>query len=183
MMGRAALLLATVAVLALPSTSGAADDASPHHSMEACAVCHNEDMSLSRSKLETCTLCHATTVHGGSYAHLQAAPARVAQALATKPDDKVKLPLADDGHIWCGTCHLFHDPSFSDPSWLTQGWAPPNTGLPEAVRNGELQRSQRIAEGFGKAEAEVTFADKGTRALRLPVVDGSLCLRCHGNLP
>jgi ribosomal protein L37AE/L43A len=182
-MRRAAPLLTSLTLLLAPFPARAADDASPHHNLQACSVCHNEDMSLSRSKLETCTLCHAETVHGGAYQHLEAPPARVARALATRPDDKVKLPLTDDGHMWCGTCHLFHDPSISDPPWLTQGWVPPDTGLPEAVRSGVLTRAENVAKNFAAAKPDLTFADKGTRALRLPVSDGSLCLRCHGNLP
>ena len=182
-MSPAWFVLLSVVLWVFTAVSHAQEDASPHHNMEACSVCHNDDMSLSRTKGETCTLCHATTVHGGSNEHLQAAPASVAQALAVKPDDKVKLPLTDDGHIWCGTCHVFHDPSISDPPWLSQGWVPPRTGLSEAVRTGVQTRSQQLAERSGEQKPEVTFADKGTRALRLPVNDGTLCKRCHGNRP
>ena len=58
----------------------AVDSATPHDMLLAngeadtdkCGLCHEQDMSLSRSKLETCTLCHATTVHSGANEHVGA---------------------------------------------------------------------------------------------------------------
>jgi hypothetical protein len=182
-MMRAAVLLAAVIACAIPFVASAQESASPHHGTDTCPMCHNDDMSLSRSKLETCTLCHAATVHGGSNEHVQATAASVAQALSTKGDTKVKLPLTDDGRLWCGTCHLFHDPSISDPPWLSQGWIPPDTGLAAAIRSGVLTRADKLVTNAGEPTPGVTFAIKGTRALRLPVADGTLCTQCHGSLP
>ncbi len=181
-MSRAAVWLLTIVIVAQPVASRAEDGASPHRGTEMCPVCHNEDMSLSRSKLETCTLCHATTVHSGAAEHLRVEPARVARAVADKEASAVKLPLRDDGGIWCGTCHLFHDPSMGE-AWLPEGWIPPNVGFAEAVRNGVLARAEQKATTFGEDKVPIKFATKGTRALRLPVADGSLCHHCHGSLP
>lgn len=173
----AGLFLALLAIVA--SVVRAQDDGSPHHNLTMCAVCHNEDMSLQRSKLETCTLCHAPTVHGGSNEHLQADAAKVGRWAQPK-DSKVRLPLTDDSHIWCGTCHVFHDPSIDQ--WLAEGWVPPETGLPRAVRDRIVERAARIAKTYGEEKSGLSFAAKGTRALRLPVADGSLCQQCHGSL-
>jgi hypothetical protein len=180
-MKRIGVLLAAL-ILAGPTRILAQDSDSPHRSTEMCSVCHNEDMSLQRSKLETCTLCHAQTVHSGAAEHLAVDPARIATALSGKTSNKVTLPLTEDGHMWCGTCHLFHDPSLGE-DWLPAGWIPPDTGLPEAVRAGVTARWTDITKSHAQAKVEAHFAAKGTRALRLPVNDGSLCMRCHGSLP
>ena len=63
----------------------------------ACAVCHNEDFSLQRSKLETCTLCHAQTSHAGSDEHLRASPAAVKIVAAVANPPSPLLPT------WPGT--------------------------------------------------------------------------------
>jgi hypothetical protein len=167
---------------AFPAAAGA-DDESPHHSTTACPVCHTEDMGLQRSELETCTLCHAETVHSGAVEHQRLDGAHVTQALAARKDDGgVTLPLADNGRIWCGTCHLFHDPSLGE-AWLPMGWIPPDTGLAEAVREGVVQRWDAMVSAHGQATVDASFATKGTRALRLPVQDGTLCTHCHGSAP
>jgi len=174
------------ALLALATAAAAQDGGgSPHKGTEMCAVCHNSDMTLQRSKLETCTLCHAQTVHAGAAEHLRIEPARVARALADqsgKPQGAVTLPLTDDRRIWCGTCHLFHDPSLGE-AWLPNGWIPPASGLAASVRTGVTAKWDAIAAAHGESKVEAEFASKGTRALRLPVEDGSLCARCHGSLP
>jgi len=184
-MSRAALVLvAFLLTVAARCTCAQTDSASPHNQTdsEICAVCHEPDMSLSRSRVETCTLCHAATAHGGSSEHLHADAARVAQAVPAG-SDPAKLPLTDDGRIWCGTCHLYHDPSLLGPPWLTQGWVPPDTGMPAAVRRGLETRANDIVRQAGEPTPGATFATKGTRALRMPVADGSLCRHCHVNLP
>jgi len=182
MIRAAALLAAALLAVGVPAVH-ADDSGSPHHSTEMCAVCHNEDMSLQRSKLETCTLCHAETVHSGSAEHLRVEAVRVKQALAGKSDtDKVTLPLTDDGRMWCGTCHLWHDPSLGD-AWLPAGWVPPDSGLPGAVRDGVTARWDALAAAHDQSKVDASFATTGTRALRLPVEDGTLCRHCHGAKP
>jgi hypothetical protein len=176
---RAAVTLLGV-LLALPGGAAAADETgSPHRSTEMCPVCHNEDMTLQRSKLETCTLCHAPTVHSGAAEHLRVEAGRVSRALAEK---KNALPLTDDGRIWCGTCHLFHDPSLGE-AWLPMGWVPPDSGLPDKVRQGVTARWDAIASAHGQSKVDASFARTGTRALRLPVENGELCAQCHGSAP
>ncbi|MEO8604748.1 MAG: hypothetical protein ABI629_19420 [bacterium] len=163
----------------------------PHHmtksdgslDMEVCAACHTEDMSLQRSKLETCTLCHAQTVHAGSDEHLREQPAEVKQALAARPKDSPALPLSEDGHIWCGTCHLFHDPAVMQEDWLKQGWLPPDSGLSGNVRQAVIDRWVALAAKSDDKNALGQFAAKGTRQLRLPASDGQLCRQCHTKLP
>jgi len=158
------------------------DSGSPHQSLEMCSVCHNEDMSLQRSKLETCTLCHGDAPHSGAAEHTRLEAARVDRLLAGHKDDKNSLPLTDDRRIWCGTCHLFHPASLGE-DWLANGWVPPQMGLPEAVRQGVTTRWDAIAAAHDAKQVGASFADTGTRQLRLPVSDGSLCRRCHGSLP
>jgi hypothetical protein len=146
--------------------------------MDTCGACHNEDMSLSRSKLETCTLCHSTTFHSGAAEHLAAAPASVARLLP-QAQPTPALPLREDGGIFCGTCHLFHDPAVGNERFLPLGWVPPNTGLPEAVRHALTEQWNRVAHKYNESEVGAKFVAQGTKALRLPVNDGTLCRRCH----
>ncbi len=171
--------LALLLMVAVPPTWGDEASGSPHHGTDACPICHNDDMSLQRSKLETCTFCHGGTPHSGAAEHLRLDASRVERALSGRKDKSVELPLTDDRRIWCGTCHLFHDPSLGEP-WLTNGWVPPDSGLPNAVRNGVTARWDAIAAAHGQKEVGAAFANKGTRQLRLPVEDGTLCLQCHG---
>jgi hypothetical protein len=184
---RAVAAIALGAWLALASVAGADDSGSPHHmtkpdgelDMEACKACHTEDMSLERSKLETCTLCHGQVVHGGSDEHVRASPAAVKQAMEARPADAVALPLTDDGHIYCGTCHIFHDPKVMEESWLPQGWLPPDTGMSAAVRQSAIDRWAALAAKAGESGPIGAFAENGTRQLRLPIDHGQLCRQCH----
>jgi hypothetical protein len=180
------LVLAMAAAASVPAR--AVDTVSPPHRMtkedgsldtEVCTACHTEAMDLERSKLETCTLCHAETVHSGADEHLRAEPQAVASAVAGRPKDAVPLPLTDDGRIWCGTCHLYHDPKVLSEEWLAHGWIPPDQGLPAAVREGVLGRWAHLAEVYDEHETPAKFATAGTRLLRLTVQDGSLCRQCH----
>ena len=177
---RRLVLLSMAALIATAFPARADDSGSPHRSTEMCAACHNEDMSLQRSKLETCTLCHGEAPHSGAAEHTRLEGARVKQALAdTKHDGGTQLPLTDEGRIWCGTCHLYHDPSLGD-AWLPTGWIPPDSGLPGAVREGVTTRWKGLAAAHGDSTVDASFASKGTRQLRLPVEDGTLCKQCHG---
>jgi hypothetical protein len=181
----AALLLNAGGLLLVPDGAAAQ---SPHVmvddkgeiDMEACGFCHDEDMGLQRSKLETCTLCHSETIHAGSLEHLRALPASVAQRAPAPASQQPHLPLTDEGGIYCGTCHLFHDPALGEPL-LPKGWLPPATGFPGAVRESLLARWEALAQRHGESEAGAAFATKPTRYLRLPVADGSLCLHCHSD--
>jgi hypothetical protein len=179
---RACLLGFLLAALWLPHAAAAEDTGSPHTIIDPaiCSICHTEDMALQRPKSEICLTCHNETQHAGSAQHLHIEPARVARALAANPSEE-KLPLTDDGHIWCGTCHLWHDPQLGE-AWLPTGWVPPDSGLPGAVRAGVTARWANIARAHDQKTVDAQFATKGTRQLRLPVQDGSLCKRCHAEL-
>jgi hypothetical protein len=183
------IAIAVAAWLALVSAPARAEDVGPPHhmtksdgslDMEACGACHNEDLSLQRSKLETCTLCHAETVHAGSAEHLRAAPAAVKSSLAGRPKEAPALPLADDGRMHCGTCHLFHDPKVMGEDWLAHGWVPPDSGMSAAIRQGIIDRWAALAAKSKDQAAVGSFATKGSRLLRLPVDRGQLCQQCHG---
>jgi len=185
---RTATALLVVWLLVLPPAACAEGDSSPHHMTKAngeldttmCAVCHNADFSLQRSKLETCTLCHARTLHAGADEHLRADPAAVKGALASAPKGSPDVPLTEDGGVYCGTCHLFHDPKVASEDWLTHGWLPPASGLPAAVRQGVFSRWATLAASAEDKSPVGKFATKGTLQMRLPVDDGQLCRRCHG---
>lgn len=189
-MTRLIAIALTVWLALVPASAPAQDAGSPHHmtksdgslDMDTCGLCHNEDMSLQRSKLETCTLCHAQTAHAGSNEHLRAAPAAVKASLAGLPKGAPALPLTDDGHMYCGTCHLFHDPKVMSEDWLVHGWLPPDSGMPAAVRQGVLDRWAALAAKSSDQAVLGSFATKGTRQLRLPVDGGQLCQQCHGAL-
>jgi hypothetical protein len=183
-MKRAALIGIVVLGLFHPAWGDEDESLSPHQMLkpdgepdtDKCLVCHTDDMSLSQPKAEICTTCHAPNTHAGIAQHLAAPPAEVARR--TK-DKTPSLPLTDDGTIYCGTCHVFHDPKISEESILARRWFPPNTGLPQAVRQSLEKRWTQAAEADGNSAPPATFTDRGTTRLRLSIEDGGLCRHCH----
>jgi len=147
-----------------------------------CGACHRKDMRLAANRLETCLACHARSEHSGTLEHLRVDAGRVAEAMRQRPADGVAMPLAEDGRIWCGTCHLFHDPKVRGEAWLERGWLPPDGGLPGAVRQSVIERWSAIAASGGAKEPIGEFAAHGTRMLRLPVAGGTLCAQCHAGV-
>jgi len=186
-MTRATVGLLGMWLVLAPYAADAEDSGSAHHmtksdgslDMETCGACHNEDMSLQRSKLETCTLCHGQVVHGGSDEHVRADPTAVKQLLAGQPADAPVLPLTEEGKIYCGTCHLFHDPKVMSEEWLKEGWLPPDRGVSGAVRQSVIDRWAALAAASKETDALGEFATKGTRQLRIPIDQGQLCRHCH----
>lgn len=174
-------------VLALAGAVRAAGEPSPHVAlqsdgelnMETCGACHTDDLSLERSKLETCTLCHSDTPHAGAHEHVTANAAAVEAALKTQPKEGPTLPLGDDGRMYCGTCHLFHDPKVDELEALPPLWVPPDHGLSGTVRQAVIDRWATLGAKAGEKEP-LGKLDKGTRYLRLPVNQGQLCRQCHG---
>jgi hypothetical protein len=187
-MKRAASILAITIALCVVSLPAAADDDGSVHRMvtaegeldtEKCASCHEDDFSLSLSKSETCTLCHAQTVHSGSAEHLRATAAQVARRLPAADSEAPELPLTENGTVYCGTCHLFHDPAVAGEQLLISGRKPEKADRSEEIRTAVVGRLDAAAKRHGASSAEVSFSAEGTRALRLPVDDGSLCRHCH----
>ena len=112
-----ALLALLLAAAPLRAVAGDDDDSNPHHMSgpddeESCDFCHEKDMSLSASLLDTCLSCHSLTEHSGSQEHVRASVADVARLQPTpvRAGADPTLPLTPEGTIWCGTCHLYHDP-------------------------------------------------------------------------
>jgi hypothetical protein len=181
----AALMVAALAPLLAPRPARAED--SPHHMVlpngkldeSKCGACHTKDMSLIASPLETCTLCHSEWEHSGAHEHVTAPKDKVAALMAKRAKGAVELPTPD-GQIYCGTCHLYHDPKVLDEEWLKVGWIPPDTGIAGAVRASVLERWAKL-DTAGAKQPVGEFATTGTRQLRLPVSDGSLCVQCHGD--
>jgi hypothetical protein len=186
---RSTAVLAALLLAALAATAAAGD--SPHRMTlpdgtldpQGCPTCHSPDMGLNLSERETCLLCHVETTHGGSLEHLRASAAEVKLRMEGRPSDAVALPLAKDGTIYCGTCHLYHDPLVLDEKWLAKGWVPPTSGLAGAVRASVVDRWAVLAKAYDRSGAVGSFATAGTRQLRLPVEDGTLCKECHRDLP
>lgn len=182
---------AVLCALLLAQAPLAARAQSPHHmtlpdgtlDSNACPTCHSPDMGLNLPARDTCLLCHVETSHGGSLEHMRATAADVKLLMDARPKDAVALPLTKEGTIYCGTCHLYHDPLVLDEKWLASGWVPPNAGLPGAVRAGILDRWGILAKAYDQNGDVGSFATDGSRQLRLPVKDGSLCKECHRNLP
>jgi hypothetical protein len=186
---RTLAVLAGAVLIALVPAAGRATSDSPHDMVKAdgeldsekCGACHTPDMGLLMgSKLASCTLCHFETTHAGSAEHVRLKPDVVAQAIQGRPKDAVAMPLREDGGMWCGTCHLYHDPKVLGEAWLAQGWLPPDSGLAGAVRESVLGRWSRLAAAYDQTGTVAKFATQGTRMLRLPVGDGTLCRQCHG---
>lgn len=164
----------------------AEDEGNPHRMSgpddeESCDFCHEEDLSLSQSPLDTCLTCHALTEHSGAAEHVRATAAEVARRRpATRAaDGEPILPLAEDGTIWCGTCHLFHDPQVDDEALLATPWLPPSGGLSGAVRDAIAAHWADLAGKYRQPLPVARFAERGTAWLRLPASDGALCTACH----
>ncbi len=183
--------LITLGLLAIAGPVLGQEGFSPHRmvdekgnvDMGMCSLCHTESMELARPKAEVCTLCHAATLHSGVAEHLGARPERVARLMPPGGEGLVRLPLTEDGHIYCGTCHLFHDPAVSQEKPLASAWLPRSTGLPEAVRESVVEQLETATRKYDISEAPgAKFSSKGTKAMRLPVGDGRLCINCHGSL-
>jgi hypothetical protein len=168
----------------------AQDDSSPHHmvgedgqlDMSKCAFCHNDDMTLAQPRAQVCTMCHSENLHAGALRHLQAEAAALARLHPVDAKETPQLPLTEDGRIFCGTCHLFHDPAVSGEEPLPKPQLPPSTGLSGAVRTKLQAWLKAIADRQDAKEVGASFATKGTTALRLPVDDGALCRHCHGKV-
>lgn len=163
-----------------------ADEENPHWMLrpdgepdeEKCAICHDEDMNLLSSKEETCLSCHDRTLHSGSAEHLAVAPERVAAVLPppTPNQEEPLFPLAEDGRMYCGSCHLFHDPRVAEET-LASVRELPSHALAQAVRRAILQRCENL---FGSpTRAQVSFAPQSTGFLRLPIHKDELCVACH----
>lgn len=180
-----ALLMATAGTLRAEESDSAHSMLKPdgEADMDKCAACHESDLSLSRSKRETCTLCHAETLHAGAYTHLHASPEKLKQLLSSGHDEKLELPKAEDGGIFCGTCHLFHDPRLSEEKPLATRRDAATIPFDRAVQNAIAAQWPAIAQKYDEKQAGASFATKATKALRLPVDDGALCRHCHGSAP
>jgi hypothetical protein len=165
-------VLATMiaAGLVLPIPRAGATESPPHNltkpdgtlDSEACSICHTPSMDLERSKLETCTLCHAETVHSGSEEHLRADPAKVAEKVSGRPKT-ADLPLTTTGASGADVSPLSR-PRCSR-SLARPRLDPTDQGLPAAVREGVIDRWARLPRcPIGRAARE--FATTGTRQLR-----------------
>ena len=181
----AALLLASCGALQAQEGDSPHSMVKPNGEADSdkCGVCHEADFSLSRSKRETCTLCHAETLHAGAYTHLHAAPDKLKQLLSAAQEEKPELPKAEDGGIFCGTCHLFHDPRLSEDKPLATRRDSTTIPFDTAVQKAIEAQWPVIAQKYDAEKAGASFGTKATRALRLPVDDGTLCRHCHGSAP
>jgi hypothetical protein len=179
-----ALLLATCGALLAEEADSPHTMVKPdgETDMDKCGACHEADLSLSRSKRETCTLCHAETLHAGAYSHLHAAPDKLKQLLTAAHEEKPELPKAEDDGIFCGTCHLFHDARLSEDKPLAMRAVGPYA-FDTAVQSAIEAQWPAIAKKYDQEKADASFATKRTKALRLPVDDGTLCRHCHGGAP
>lgn len=186
-MRRGWLVLGLLAVASLWFRMTLLADENPHWMMrpdgepdeEKCAVCHDEDMDLLASKEETCLGCHDRMLHSGSAEHLAAPAEQVAVVVPTPPpgqEEKSLFPLAEDGRMYCGTCHLFHDPRVSGETLVPVRQLPAHA-VAQAVRRAVLLRCENA---IGAPErAQVSFAPQSTGFLRLPIDNDDLCTACH----
>lgn len=178
--------LLTMGLLCAATALRAAEDENPHWMLrpdgepdeEKCAICHNEDMDLLSSKEETCLSCHDRTLHSGSVEHLRAAAVQVQRRLPSKEQSGVEFPLAEDGRMYCGTCHLFHDPRVAEET-LAPPRSLPEGGLAARIRQETEGRAATVLRARPEVEAQISFAPKSTGFLRLPIDENQLCIACH----
>jgi hypothetical protein len=181
---RTAYLVLLPALLLLVPPASRADDEedNPHYMLDKegepetdkCDFCHEDDLTLTRSKEETCLICHTADQHAGSAAHTAVKGDAMSRAVPKSKSDDWDLPLTDGGGIYCGTCHLFHDPNDASEPWLESGCKERTTPFATAVRRDVETFRDKIAD----AQA-AHFVAEGARALRLPACDGTLCVHCH----
>lgn len=176
-----------VTALLFAAAAAWADDDSPHKMIKAdgepdeekCTVCHNEDMDLLESKSDTCGGCHDPTIHSGAAEHLRATAAAVKAHVPEAKNGVPELPRAEDGKMYCGTCHLFHDPLVDDVTPI-----PPlklsSQPIAAAIRAATAKRWSLLAQQHGETSADASFAEDSTSTLRLPIDEGQLCRHCHG---
>jgi hypothetical protein len=183
-----ALLALLFACLLLAPPSPRADESDEDHphrmvgadgeaDLEKCDSCHEDDLTLLFPKEELCLICHTTNQHPGSAEHVAVKPEGLARTVPRSKDSDFALPLTDDGGIFCGTCHLYHDPADPSEPWLAAGAPERTTPFAAAVR-GDVERER---DAITNAQA-AHFARQGTRALRAPVAGGALCAQCHEGL-
>ncbi|MCX8071177.1 MAG: hypothetical protein N3C12_01815 [Candidatus Binatia bacterium] len=146
---------------------------------EKCAICHDEDKNLLSSKEETCLSCHDRTLHSGSAEHLRATAAQVERLLPPKEKVRLEFPLAEDGRMYCGTCHLFHDPRVDEVT-LAAPRTLPSEGLAMEIRQALEEKIHALLATRAEAgDVEWSFAPKSTGFLRLPIGGNELCVACH----
>lgn len=145
---------------------------------EKCAICHDEDKNLLASKEETCLSCHDRTLHSGSAEHLRASAAAVQALLPPKERVGVEFPLAEDGRMYCGTCHLFHDPRVDEVT-LAAPRTLPSEGVALEVRLAVEKQIRALLHARPELQVEWSWAPKSTGFLRLPLTDSELCVACH----
>ena len=182
--GTASFLIAMLFLFPVSPAVAQEDEGNPHlmldengePRLDKCGFCHDDDLTLLQSKEDTCTACHSAAQHAGSSRHLSASPEAVARVLPNWKEDE-KLVFTDNGGIYCGTCHLFHDQKDESEPWLASGCKERTTEFSAAVRRDVEQQRDSIAD----AQAAHIVAE-GTRALRYPVCDGTLCRHCHKDL-
>lgn len=167
-----------------------------------CLYCHEEvhekrDQPLEPAQLKLrlpaeklCFGCHLKTPHLNAVEHQGAKP---------KPEMKkhmdqmarehaIILPLAEDGHVTCISCHSPH------PDGVMQEGNPAGAQVSADVEKGvtyedhswdavfradKQQRLEDLAMQSGEHHALGYRRLKSEVLLRLPAKDGSLCLSCH----
>ncbi len=175
-----------LAVFLVTTAWGLGNEENPHWMLrsdgepdeEKCAICHDEDKNLLSSKEETCLSCHERTLHSGSEEHLRASAAQVQTLLPPKGKYGVEFPLAEDGRMYCGTCHLFHDPRVDEVT-LAAPRTLPSEGIAWEIRQAVERQVRAILALRPESEVQWSFAQESTGFLRLPLTESELCVACH----
>ena len=129
-------------------------------------------------ELETCTLVPRPGRAGAPTSSTRRS--RRGEAVVGRAGGRCPGPAAHRGRqIYCGTCHLFHDPKVMSENWLKEGWLPPERGVSGAVRQSVIDRWAVLAAASNQKGPLGEFATEGTRQLRMPIDGGQLCRHCH----
>ena len=167
-----------------------------------CLFCHQEihekrDHKLGQAQLKLrlppeklCLGCHLKSPHLNAIEHQDAKPKPEMKKYMDKQaqDQNIILPLAENGHVTCISCHSPHQKGVLEPSNIAgnqidgdikQGITYKAHSWDQVFRNDkqdrlmlwELTHNEGIDIGYERIEQEVL--------LRLPAKDGRLCLSCH----
>lgn len=167
-----------------------------------CLFCHQEihekrDQKRDKSELKLrlppeklCLGCHLKSPHLNAIEHQDAKPKPEMKKYMDKQaqDKNIFLPLAENGHVTCISCHSPHQKGVLESENIAgnqiegdikKGITYKAHSWDQVFKNDkqdrlmlwELTHHERINIGYERIEQEVL--------LRLPAKDGSLCLTCH----
>ncbi|MCG7908689.1 MAG: hypothetical protein JAY82_02830 [Candidatus Thiodiazotropha taylori] len=167
-----------------------------------CTYCHTEipdpsddipieQMEFRLPKAKLCYGCHLKTPHLNTLTHLKEPDDAMKKRIASaETEQKIRLPLDDEGRVTCITCHTAHQSGVIDPqraggrsveeSSIEEGILYRRTAWSRLFADDKADRMSALKEEHQKQFVKPEYQRVEKEILiRLPAKDGSLCLSCH----